>query len=353
MQSVCDGLKAQAEQKYAGGIEQSIETSAACLRLCAEGLSRLAGDGSGSYPMQDISLLIACSAVSGGWKSVSSADRERIAERLKLYVSSVNGLCTDLPFSLTVPGYASIERNCMTPPQLAVFTAHLAEIFRRLSEEERMAVLLLHDCMLYAVFEQWPQVDVLTAAYREALRSPDPAAQAVAFPGSTAAGIPPSGSAAAGTFSSGSAAAGTFSSGSAAAPSPSSKASTAAIARYERNAQRRWRPLKLYLIITGLFVALVLGLYFYAAPAFEEGQAVVVKDAAGQTVKLLPDSEPVELALVGRTDYNGVIRLFYTTVIGLVIYRVAAIAVTFILNALYRKRNAKKAAALRAGSRIP
>ncbi len=100
-------------------------------------------------------------------------------------------------------------------------------------------------------------------------------------------------------------------------------------------------------------MALVLGLYFYAAPAFEEGQAVVVKDAAGQTVKLLPDSEPVELALVGRTDYNGVIRLFYTTVIGLVIYRVAAIAVTFILNALYRKRNAKKAAALRAGSRIP
>lgn len=52
----------------------------------------------------------------------------------------------------------------------------------------------------------------------------------------------------------------------------------AAIARYDRNAKRRWRPLKIYLIVTGLFIALVLGLYFYAAPPFSEGQAIVVKD---------------------------------------------------------------------------
>ena len=65
--SICDELKKQAEQTYAEGIDKSIETAAVCFRLCAEGLSRFSDDGGGSYPIQDIPLLIACSAVSGGW----------------------------------------------------------------------------------------------------------------------------------------------------------------------------------------------------------------------------------------------------------------------------------------------
>ena len=98
---------------------------------------------------------------------------------------------------------------------------------------------------------------------------------------------------------------------------------------------------------------MVLGLYFYAAPPFSEGQEIVVKDITGQSVKMLPDSEPVELALVGLTDYNGVVRLFYGTIIGIVIYRIVTILAVFIINSLYRRRNAKKAAALRSGAQIP
>ena len=124
-------------------------------------------------------------------------------------------------------------------------------------------------------------------------------------------------------------------------------------AKVKRNAKRRWRPLKIYLIVTGLFIALVLGLYFYAAPPFSEGQAIVVKDITGQSVKMLPDSEPVELALVGLTDYNGVVRLFYGMITGIVVYRIVSIIAVFIINLLYRRRNAKKAAALRAGNYIP
>ena len=68
---------------------------------------------------------------------------------------------------------------------------------------------------------------------------------------------------------------------------------------------------------------------------------------------MLPASEPVELAIVGFTDYNGVVRLFYGTLAGIIIYRVVTILGVFMINAVYRRRNAKKAAALRAGNYIP
>lgn len=325
--SICDKLKNQAEQTYADGIDKSIETAAACFRLCAEGLSRFSDDSGGNYPIQDISLLIACSAVSGSWNSVSSADRERFSERLKLYVSNINGLCDDLPLTLTVPGYANIGRNLMSPPQITAFTEHLTRLFQTLDENERMAVVTMHYLMLYAVFERWPQVDVLKDAYERASVQSE---ETYEPPENNTAGVP-------------------FSHTYAAPAQPSASA----LARYERNAKRRWRPLKIYLIITGLFIALVLGLYFYAAPPFTEGQAIVVKDITGQSVKMLPESEPVELALVGLTDYNGVVRLFYGAIIGIVVYRIVSIIAVFIINALYRRRNAKKAAALRAGNYIP
>lgn len=325
--SICDELKNQAEQTYAEGIDKSIETAAACFRLCAEGLSRFSDDGRGSYPIQDISLLIACSAVSGGWNSVCSADRERFAQRLKLYVSNINGLCDDLPLALTVPGFANIGRNLMSPPQITAFTEHLSNLFQTLDEHERMAVVTMHYLMLYAVFERWPQVDVLKNAYESVPRQPEAPDEP---PESNTAGV--------------------ASSHTYAVPS---QPSASAIARYERNARRRWRPLKIYLILTGLFVALVLALYFYAAPSFSEGQEIVVKDITGQSVKMLPDSEPVELALVGLTDYNGVVRLFYGMITGIVVYRIITIIAVFIVNLLYRKRNAKKAAALRSGAQIP
>ena len=35
--SICDELRKQAEQTYAEGIDKSIETAAACFRLCARG----------------------------------------------------------------------------------------------------------------------------------------------------------------------------------------------------------------------------------------------------------------------------------------------------------------------------
>lgn len=325
--SICDELKKQAMQTYAEGIDKSIETAAACFRLCAEGLSRFSDDGGGSYPIQDISLLIACSAVSGGWNIAGSADKERMSERLKLYVTNLNSLCDDLPLELTVPGYANIERNLMSPPQITAFTEHLTRLFKTLDENEKMAVVTMNYCMLYAVFEMWPQVDVLKDAYESALVQPE---ETYEPPESNTAGIQ-------------------FLHTYAATAQPSATA----LARYERNAKRRWRPLKIYLIVTGLFIALVFGLYFYAAPPFSEGQEIVVKDINGQSVKMLPDSEPVELALVGLTDYNGVVRLFYKTITGIVIYRISTIVAVFIVNFLYRKRNAKKAAALKAGNYIP
>lgn len=325
--SICDELKKQAMQTYAEEIDKSIETAAACFRLCAEGLSRFSDDGGGSYPIQDISLLIACSAVSGGWNIAGSADKERMSERLKLYVTNLNSLCDDLPLELTVPGYANIERNLMTPTQITAFTEHLTRLFKTLDENEKMAVVTMNYCMLYAVFEMWPQVDVLKDAYESALAQPektyeppDSNTASIQFPHTYAAPAQPS---------------------------------ATALARYERNAKRRWRPLKIYLIVTGLFIALVFGLYFYAAPPFSEGQAIVVKDISGQSVKMLPESEPVELALVGLTDYNGVVRLFYGTITGIAIYRIVTIIAVFIINFLYRKRNAKKAAALKAGNYIP
>ena len=173
--SICDELKKQAEQTYAEGINKSIETAAACFRLCAEGLSRFPDDGGGSYPIQDISLLIACSAVSGGWNRTGSADRDRMSERLKLYVSNVNELCDDLPLALTVPGFANIGRNLMSSPQISAFTEHLTRLFQTLDEHEKMAVVTMHYLMLYAVFEQWPQVDVLKDAYENALVQPEEA----------------------------------------------------------------------------------------------------------------------------------------------------------------------------------
>ena len=53
------------------------------------------------------------------------------------------------------------------------------------------------------------------------------------------------------------------------------------------------------------------------------------------------------------TDYNGVVRLFYGMITGTVIYRTVSIIAVFVINLFYRRRNAKKAAALRAGNFIP
>ncbi len=53
------------------------------------------------------------------------------------------------------------------------------------------------------------------------------------------------------------------------------------------------------------------------------------------------------------TDYNGVVRLFYGMITGTVIYQTVSIIAVFIINLLYRRRNAKKAATLRAGNYIP
>ena len=250
-----------------------------------------------------------------------------MSERLKLYVSSLNSLCDDLPLVLTIPGYANIGRNLMSPPQITAFTEHLTRLFQTLDEHGKMAVVTMHYLMLYAVFEGWPQVDVLKDVYESASVQPE---ETYEPPESNTAGIP-------------------FPHTYAAPAQPSASA----LARYERNAKRRWRPLKIYLVVTGLFIALVLGLYFYAAPPFTEGQTIVVKDITGQSVKMLPESEPVELALVGLTDYNGVVRLFYGAIIGIVVYRIVSILAAFIINALYRRCNAKKAAALRAGNYIP
>lgn len=52
-------------------------------------------------------------------------------------------------------------------------------------------------------------------------------------------------------------------------------------------------------------------------------------------------------------DYNGVVRLFYGMITGIVVYRIVSIIAVFIINLLYRRRNAKKAAALRVGNYIP
>lgn len=332
--SICDELKIQVEERLSEDIDKSIEAAAVCFRFCAKGLYRFSDGGKGSYPIEDISLLVICSAVSGGWNGASTADRERLAQRLKLYVSSVNGLCDDLPFSLTVPGYANIGRNLMSPPQITTFTEHLANLLKTLDDEEKTAVIAMHYLMLYAVFEQWPQVDVLEKAYELACRGKtepteptEPSESRKATRGT------------ANTY---------------AAPAPVfTQSSPSLLSKYERNAKRRWRPLKVYLIVTGLFVALVLGLYFSAAPSFSEGQAIVVKDITGQSVKMLPESDPVDLAFVGKTDYNGVVRLFYATVTGAAVYRAVTIAAVFIINAVYRKINAKKAAALRAGNFTP
>lgn len=325
--SICDKLKIQAEQIYAEGVDKSIETTAACFRLCSDSLYRFTDDGAGSYPIQDISLLIACSAVSGGWNTPNSADKERISERLKLYISSVNSLCDDLPFSLTVPGYANIGRNLMSPQQISDFTAHLVRLFRTLDEQEAMAFITMHYLMIFAVFEQWPQTDVLKEAYENASYQAEELCETNE---ASTAGVKVSG-----TYA------------------PPARPSASTVSRYEYNAQRRWRPLKIYLIVTGLFIALVLILYFYAAPPFTEGQAIVVKDIAGQSVKLLPDSEPVELAIVGTTDYNGVVKLFYSTLTGIAVYRTATIFIAFISNSIYRRSNSKKATALRLGAKTP
>lgn len=83
----------------------------------------------------------------------------------------------------------------------------------------------MHYLILYAVFERWPQVDVLKAAYENALVQPEDTYE---LPKSNSAGIP-------------------FSHTYAAPAQPTA----AAIARYDHNAKRRWRPLKIYLYCNG------------------------------------------------------------------------------------------------------
>ena len=101
----------------------------------------------------------------------------------------------------------------MSTPQITAFTEHLTHLFQTLDEHEKMAAVTMHYLILYAVFERWPQVDVLKAAYENALVQPEDTYEP---PESNSADIP-------------------FSHTYAAPAQPPA----AAIARYERNAKRR------------------------------------------------------------------------------------------------------------------
>ena len=61
----------------------------------------------------------------------------------------------------------------MSPPQISAFTEHLTRLFQTLDEQEKMAVVTMHYLMLYAVFEEWPQADVLKDAYENASVQPE------------------------------------------------------------------------------------------------------------------------------------------------------------------------------------
>lgn len=75
----------------------------------------------------------------------------------------------------------------MSPPQITAFTEHLTHLFQTLDEHEKMVVVTMHYLILYAVFERWPQVDVLKAAYENALVQPEDTYEP---PESNMAGVP-------------------------------------------------------------------------------------------------------------------------------------------------------------------
>lgn len=123
------------------------------------------------------------------------------------------------------------------------------------------------------------------------------------------------------------------------APQTNAATASAAVPAYTpkpRKMPGKWRPLKIYLIATTLFVALVVGLVFWSMESGVGASGIGVTDVNGMEYSVEPGMNPVELPIFGMADYDGIISIIKNFTIGFVIWRVLLITAVFIFN--YKRR---------------
>ena len=109
-----------------------------------------------------------------------------------------------------------------------------------------------------------------------------------------------------------------------------------------RKKRRKWRPLKIYLIISTIIIVGGIALALIGLTNDAIHSSISVTTVSGEKVQVEPGMAPVELPIFGMTDYDGIIGGLKTGAIIFGVWRVILIVFVFVLNSVRRKRAAKR-----------
>lgn len=274
------------------------------------------------YPLQTICLVINDQET---FFDLTGGQCEILVEKLKSVFNPIDALL-DVNTDLTLPSYIALKAIMPLEGEKPTFQLQLKEDFKRLDQEDSDALAMALYGTVYAYYHQFDSITDRSLKFfvedpyeigcfarmseDEQNDMFDSAVQRVYSQPHTAA--------------------------------PTTYTATAAQPRPIR-IPGKWRPLKAYLIITGLLVAIALGLFFYSLYSGIGVAYISVRDVTGQSVSVQPGMDPVELTLVGTLDYDGIINLLKTVFIGFIIYRLVLIFAVFKLNKRYRRKKAAQA----------
>lgn len=277
------------------------------------------------YPLQTLCLAVGCK---DGFHDKTSAEKEKIVERMKAVLEPVKPLLDDRT-DMALPSYSFVLNLTPKDGETERFNEQLKEDFKRIEEQnEADALALTLYAVVYAYYRDFDegviehflqfyvddpydignfarmtneeQLGALNDATKKVYATPQTNASAAY----TAAPV---------------------------SPLPSNTYHSVKV-------PGRWKPLKIYLIATTVFVALVFGLVFLSMNSGVGASAMSIMDVNGQMAAIEPGMEPATLILFGTVDYDGLIAGIKNAAIIFVIWRVVLTAAVYIFNSRRRRQ---------------
>lgn len=273
--------------------------------------------------MEDL-LQMLCLAIDSkmDYSAMTSGDKELLVEKMKQIFEPIKTLLPD-GTDFMLPSFTSLEALMPGDDDFDSFQSQLAKDFKALSADESDALAIALYGIVYAFFGNldWDLEHCLktyvgdafdAAAFYRTIENEqqNPSAE-------------PTGN----VYT---------------APQTGAATTATAVPTYTRPRKMpgKWKPLKVYLIVTTLFVALVVGLVFFSMSSGVGSSAMSIMNTSGEMVSIEPGMQPVDLFLFGTVDYDGLLSGIQTAAIVFAVWRVLLITAVYIFNYNRRKKAA-------------
>ena len=271
------------------------------------------------YPLQMLCLVI---DQNEDYAAMNSGEKELLTEKIKRVFEPVKALLPS-ECGFIMPDYSTVARMVPREGEKAFFDFQLKEDFKRLDAAESDALAIALYGIVYAFYQEFNRTadrclkTIVGDAYEigEFARMSESEQQS-AFGEAVKTAYSASGTTAATT------------------------ATAAAYTPRPRKIPGKWLPLKIYLIATTLFVAIVVGLVFWSMESGVGASDIGVTDVNGMKCSVEPGMNPVELPIFGTVDYDGIISIIKNFTIIFVVWRILLLAAVYIFNYIRRQKTA-------------